>query len=153
DVVLDLFSGRGTTATCALLSGRKAVATDVNDVAYCLTKAKTDAPARASALARLRALRANYTGASTRHEAGNLPAFFHHAYHPKTLRQIVYLRRALAWRERKTDTMLTALALGALHGEADKSHSYFSNQMPRTISTKPAYSIKFWKERKLVAQE
>jgi hypothetical protein len=41
------------------------------------------------------------------------------------------------------------LVLGSLHGECDKSSSYFSNQMPRTISLKPAYSVRYWKERDL----
>jgi hypothetical protein len=151
DVVLDLFSGRGTTATCALLAGRKAVASDVNDVAYCLTKAKTNAPTRASALKRVASLRSEYSEASVNREAAKLPEFFHYAFHPATLRQVLYLRIALDWRRRKTDTMIAALALGALHGEADKSSAYFSNQMPRSISTKPAYSVRFWKTRKLVA--
>jgi site-specific DNA-methyltransferase (adenine-specific) len=44
DVVLDPFSGRGTTAFQSLLMNRRAVASDVNDVAFCLTKAKTCAP-------------------------------------------------------------------------------------------------------------
>lgn len=153
DVVLDLFSGRGTTATCALLAGRRAIAADINDVAYCLTKAKTNAPARASALKRLKALQTGYSASAFRAEAATLPEFFVHAFHPATLRQILYLRRTLNWRRRKTDGMIAALALGALHGEADKSRSYFSNQMPRTISTKPIYSVKFWKARGLVAPE
>ena len=46
--------------------------------------------------------------------------------------------------------MISALALGSLHGES-QSTRYLSNQMPRTISTKPRYSVKFWKDRKLVA--
>ena len=153
DTVLDPFSGRGTTAICALLSGRKAIACDVNDVAYCLTKAKTHAPARAVALKRIVTLRKEYSERSSAREAGRLPEFFQHAFHPNTLSQIVYLRRRLDWRNRKTDTMIAALALGALHGEADKSSSYSSNQLPRTISTKPAYSIRFWKKWKLKAPE
>jgi hypothetical protein len=48
--------------------------------------------------------------------------------------------------------MISALMLGSLHGEARSAH-YLSNQMPRTISTKPRYSIKFWKDRALVAPE
>jgi hypothetical protein len=48
--------------------------------------------------------------------------------------------------------MLAALTLGSLHGEAS-SQRYLSNQMPRTISTKPRYSVKFWKQRQLVAPE
>lgn len=151
DVVLDLFSGRGTTATCALLSGRKAIASDVNDVAYCLTKAKTNAPTRAVAMKRIATLRKEFRPESVAREADQLPPFFEYAFHAATLRQILFLRKHLDWRGRKTDAMIAALALGALHGEADKSSSYFSNQMPRTISTKPAYSIRFWKDRRLEA--
>lgn len=153
DTVLDLFSGRGTTATCALLSGRKAVASDVNDVAYCLTKAKTNAPTRATALRRIATLCDGFSASKFAKAAEKLPDFFQHAFHPATLRQVLYLQSTLNWRNQKTDALIAALALGALHGEADKSSSYFSNQMPRTISTKPAYSIRFWKERKLVAPE
>jgi hypothetical protein len=153
DTVLDLFSGRGTTSTCALLSGRKAIACDVNDVAYCLTKAKANAPARSVAMKRIGELRKAFRDRSVAKEVDALPEFFRYAFHPATLKQIVYLRKSLDWRNRKTDAMIAALSLGALHGEADKSNSYFSNQMPRTISTKPAYSIRFWKERKLKAPE
>lgn len=151
DVVLDLFSGRGTTATCALLAGRRAIASDINDVAYCLTKAKTNAPTRRTLLNRLNVLRSEYSAPAFRGEAAGLPEFFHHAFHPAALKQILYLRHSLDWCRRKADGMIAALALGALHGEMDKSSSYFSNQMPRTISTKPAYSIKYWKARELIA--
>jgi hypothetical protein len=48
--------------------------------------------------------------------------------------------------------MIAALVLGSLHGETNSSR-YLSNQMPRTISTKPRYSVAFWRDRKLVAPE
>jgi hypothetical protein len=41
--------------------------------------------------------------------------------------------------------MVAAIMLGILHGESNRSPSYLSNQMPRTISTKPEYSIRFWR--------
>ena len=47
--------------------------------------------------------------------------------------------------------MIAALILGSLHGESEKSSSYFSNQMPRTISTKPDYSVRFWKSHGFTA--
>ena len=43
--------------------------------------------------------------------------------------------------------MLAGLVLGSLHGESNRSPSYLSNQMPRTISTKPEYSVRFWIQR------
>lgn len=82
-----------------------------------------------------------------------MPEFFHYAYAKNTLRQLLYLRKELDWEHNDADCMIAALILGSLHGETEKSSSYLSNQMPRTISTKPAYSIRFWKERDLQPPE
>jgi hypothetical protein len=57
--------------------------------------------------------------------------------------------RVSSWRNSRVDRFIAALALGSLHGEMDKSKAYFSNQMPRTISTKPKYSVNFWEKRDL----
>ena len=151
DVVLDPFSGRGTTAFQALLMNRRAVALDVNDVAFCLTKAKTQAPALAAVKQRISKLENRFDGRSWRHEAESCPEFFQHAFTTRTLQQLLFLRATLKWATSPVDAMVAALALGSLHGEMDKSQSYFSNQMPRTISTKPAYSIRYWHEREMYA--
>jgi hypothetical protein len=63
------------------------------------------------------------------------------------LQQLVFLRGHLRHRTSVVDGMVAALVLGSLHGEADRSEKYFSNQMPHTISTKPLYSVNFWKAR------
>lgn len=149
DVVLDPFSGRGTTALSALLMDRRAIATDVNDVAYCLTRAKTNAPSLSSLMRRITMLEGRFDGRQWLHSARRLPEFFRLAYAPRTLQHLVYLRERLRWRTSSTDSMIAGLVLGSLHGEMDKSSSYLSNQMPRTISTKPAYSIRFWLKRGL----
>jgi hypothetical protein len=153
DVVLDPFSGRGTTAFQSLLMGRKSVACDVNDVAYCITRAKTKAPSLTTIRRRLTLLENGYDRATWSKASKTLPEFFQVAYHKKTLPQILYLREVLHWRTSDTDCMIAGLALGTLHGESEKSPSYLSNQMPRTISTKPAYSVRFWKKRGLTAPE
>jgi hypothetical protein len=151
DVVVDPFSGRGTTAFQALLMGRRAVACDINDVAACITRAKTHAPLLANVSRRVDVLESEFDRRTWRRNATDLSEFFHVAYHPDTLPQVVYLRDALQWRTSRVDCMVAALALRALHGESQKSPAYFSNRMPRTISTKPAYSIRFWRDRKLTA--
>lgn len=148
DTVVDPFCGRGTTPFQALLQGREALACDINPVAYCVTRAKSNAPQLASVLRRLSVLESSY---SPQTNDVPLPEFFRVAYHRRTLGQITYLRHTLRWRSSRVDNMIAALTLGSLHGEADKSTAYFSNQMPRTISTKPAYSVRFWHERELVA--
>jgi hypothetical protein len=55
----------------------------------------------------------------------------------------------LNWLHGTTDRFIAALVLGALHGEMDKSSAYFSNQMRRTISLKPAYSLSYWRKHNL----
>ena len=124
----------------------------MNDVAICLTKAKTSPPALRSIKARISQLRKEFSPAHWRTAANNADEFFQYAYAPGTLQQLLYLREKLNWKESRVDNMLAALVLGSLHGEAS-SKRYLSNQMPRTISTKPRYSINFWKARKLVAPE
>jgi site-specific DNA-methyltransferase (adenine-specific) len=53
EIVLDLFCGRGTTPFQALLMERRALACDINPVAYCVTKAKTNAPQASSVRKRI----------------------------------------------------------------------------------------------------
>jgi len=153
DVVLDPFCGRGTTPFQSLLMGRRAIACDVNDVAFCLTRAKTCAPCVSSVLRRLGLVSKQFDARSWKNEAYNLPVFFQYAFSRRTLQQICYLRSILSWRTSRVDNLIAALVLGALHGEMDKSNAYLSNQMPRTISTKPDYSVRFWQQRGLEAPE
>lgn len=153
DVVADPFSGRGTTAFQSLLMGRAAIAADINPVAYVLSRAKTNSPTARAALARIDEIECQYRddraeklGAGPRFPEGPSAEFFSLAFAPSTLSQLSYLRRVLSPMDDDTDCMVAALILGALHGEST-SHRYLSNQMPRTISTKPAYSVRFWRAR------
>jgi hypothetical protein len=149
EAILDPFSGRGTAPFQALLMERRGFAADVNPVAFVLSGSKIDSPAKASVARRLNKLRDNFPSSSVSLDSAGLPEFFHRAFHAETLSQILYLRQALDWRTSRVDRFIAALALGSLHGEMDKSKSYFSNQMPRTISTKPRYSINYWNKKQL----
>ncbi len=151
DTILDPFCGRGTAPFQALLMRRRAVGIDVNPVAYCVTRAKTNAPELSRVHRRLEDLRGRYRPARGLGATESLPQFFREAYHPATLAQLVWLREELRWRESDVDCMITAVLLGILHGESARSPSYLSNQMPRTISTKPGYSMRFWRERQMIA--
>lgn len=152
DYVFDPFSGRGTTLLESLILNRRAAAMDINPVAYCVSAAKANVPPLERILSRVTTMEKQYLNADRRSlesERRALPAFFRRAFYHTTLRQILFLRRELGWRNNREDRFITALVLGSLHGENDKSPSYFSNQMPRTISTKPRYSLKYWRERNL----
>jgi hypothetical protein len=135
-----------------LLLGRKAVATDINPVAYCISAAKADVPALSDVMRQITLLRNRYVNAGERsyeRERSLLPPFFRRAFYHSTLSELLFLRSALNWRESRVHRFIAALVLGSLHGEMDKSSSYFSNQMPRTISTKPDYSVEYWDEHGL----
>ena len=152
DVILDPFSGRGTTVFESLLNGRKGVGCDTNPVAVCLSKAKVDPPALDEVMDRLAVLeRASKRFTSKAPETND--EFFTLCFHERTLRQLLFLKKKLAWRDDRTDCFIGALALGCLHGESHRTALCFSNRMPRTISTKPAYSVRWWRERGCVPPE
>ena len=152
DLVFDPFSGRGTTAFQSLLMGRRAAAMDINPVAFCISSAKADPPAAERVLLRIDELETEFGSVDAEamaKERSALPEFFGRAFHSSTLAQVLFLRRELDWRGDATDRFVTALVLGSLHGDRDRSPNYFSNQMPRTISPKPAYSLRYWREHGL----
>jgi hypothetical protein len=155
DTILDPFSGRGTALLEGLLLGRQALAVDINPVAACVTGAKSRVPALLTIETRLDELKRQYNEVGWREldeERRSLPPFFSKAFHYWTLRELLFIRRHLNWRHSDVDKFIAGLALGSLHGEMNKSGSYFSNQMPRTISTKPNYSILYWREHGLRPQ-
>jgi hypothetical protein len=151
DYVFDPFCGRGTTILQSLLMGRNSAGTDVNPVAYCISNAKARIPAESDVIGRLEELELLFASKQSEidEDVFDLPEFFCYAFHADTLRSLLFLRNALDWRNGDVDRFVAALTLGSLHGEMDKSSSYFSNQMPRTISTKPRYSVRYWRRHRL----
>jgi hypothetical protein len=146
EIIFDPFSGRGTTVFESLLHGRIAFGCDVNAVAICISNAKANPPTRNEALARLKELQSLHHRSRANTKAN---AFFSMCFSDLTFSQLVFLRKKLNWRRNRADRFIAALALGSLHGESHRSPRYFSNRMPRTISTKPDYSIRWWQERHL----
>lgn len=150
-VVLDPFCGRGTTNYAARFLKRTSFGIDSSPIAVAIARAKL-ASARPDDVLRL-------AHRILRNEAGGDPAlpqgeFWQHAFHPETLRQVCLLRDALAKSRSDVANLLRGLVLGCLHGPLTKdakNASYFSNQMPRTFASKPAYSVRYWRQRKLVA--
>jgi len=154
ELVFDPFCGRGTTVLEALLNGRDAIASDINPVAALISRAKAQPPTLQKVLSRLEALEARFragVGSAYSRERERLPIFFHYAFAPSTLEQILYLRNLLRWRRSRTDRFIAALLLGHLHGESNRSPNYLSNHMPHTIALKPRYAIRYWKERGMTA--
>ena len=152
DIVLDCFSGRGTVLLEALLLERLAIACDINPVAFCVSAAKAQVPAVGELMDELDLLEEEYYSSDVGlldAECSALPTFFGRAFARETLRQLVFLRARLLWRDDRVHRFIAGLLLGHLHGESERSGYYCSNQMPHTISTKPRYSMKYWTEHRL----
>ena len=146
-VVFDPFCGRGTTVFESLIRNRDAAGCDLHPVAVCVSGAKSDPPTNSEVQARLDELEALFCRSKEfEYMPDKLGEFFSLCFSPQTLKQVAFLRSKLDWEKSKTDRFIAAVSLGALHGESHRSPNYFSNRMPRTISTKPAYSVKWWKQ-------
>ena len=143
-VVFDPFCGRGTTIFESLIRGRAAAGCDINPVAVCVSGAKSDPPTRREVLERLSQLEEESVSFRPLDQEEEMSEFFRMCFDAETYTQIRFLRETLSWHQDRADRFIAALCLGALHGESHRSPNYFSNRMPRTISTKPAYSIRWW---------
>jgi hypothetical protein len=152
DIVLDPFSGRGTTVFESLLNGRRGLGCDTNPVAVCLSRAKADPPTFEDVLDRINDLEGRFKRFNSRAPEVN-DEFFKLCFYESTLQQLLFLKKTLDWRKDRVDCFVAALALGCLHGESQKTELCFSNRMPRTISTKPAYSVRWWKARHCLPPE
>lgn len=149
DLVLDPFCGRGTTNFAARLLGLNSLAVDSSPVAAAITAAKLVTVTAEEILGEARKI----------FEQTNFPTipqgeFWDWAFHHDTLRSICQLRDSFL-KDCTTGPRiaLRGLILGALHGPRQKTFaSYLSNQCPRTYAPKPAYSVRFWKEKKLTPE-
>jgi site-specific DNA-methyltransferase (adenine-specific) len=164
DVVVDPFSGRGTTPLQACAEGRVGVGNDLNPFAHLLTAAKVDPPTPAEARVRIAALRVAWAsgaagwealanrvqavaaldasrvpsaGSGGRPEDGTetVPAEVALSFHPRTLAQLLAVRTALQL-DQRVDRFLAGALTGILHG---KSPSYLSAIMPNSFSMAPRY--------------
>jgi DNA methylase len=149
DTVFDPFCGRGTAVFESLLNGRNACGVDINPVAACVAGAKADIPTLQNVLTRLARLEEEQLLSDKLPIPGG--NFFTACFHTETLQQVLFLRQRLDWKISKVDRFIAAVTLGCLHGESHKSQNCLSNRMPRTISTKPDYSVRWWSEHGYVA--
>lgn len=146
-IVFDPFCGRGTTNYAARLLGMKTYGIDSNPIAQAVAQAKLLKVAPDAINEKCKHILKN-------DHTFTIPTgeFWEYAYHPNTLQGICKLREyfLLTNNQDDVDHALKAILLGILHGPIMKTQpSYLSNQMPRTYSTKPNYSVQFWKKRSL----
>lgn len=145
DMVLDPFSGRGTTLLEARATGRIPLASDLNPIAVALTRAKNTEVTLDVVLERINELSENYDPLLFGPEAQVQPDQIHLIFHPRTLAELCYLRRRLANPTKDADAFLVGVVLGIMHGaeRKDGSSAYASISMPNTFSMSPNYVRRF----------
>ncbi|TFC34134.1 DNA methyltransferase [Cryobacterium sp. TMT2-42-4] len=153
ELVLDPFSGRGTTGLQARVEGRRAVSNDLSPLAYVLSRAKV-APPTWHAIGRFiddlekRYRKSSFTDMDVTDDIRML-------YHDNTLRQICFIREGLLSKEITTwsqdEFMLAGALAGIMHGawRRDDTSQYLSISMPNTFSMSPTYVKKFIEENSL----
>lgn len=153
DVVLDPFSGRGTTAFQARVDGRRAICNDLNPLAYVLSRAKIDPPPWDSVQSFVRDLENTYK--RTKSAAQDVCGDIRMLYHENTLKQILFLRNCLLSKRTtewtREELMIGGALTGIMHGgwRRDDSSQYLSISMPNTFSMSPNYVKKFIQENGL----
>ena len=130
DIVLDPFSGRGTTAVEAMAQARVGIGNDLNDLAVALTKGKLANPDLESVLERLDDLETRYRREDWLTFCG-MPNKIRMIYHPETQKHLMYLKQELDWKNNDIDAFLTMVLMGAMHGQ---SSGFLSLSMPNTFS-------------------
>lgn len=145
DIVLDTFSGRGTTILEACLLNRVGIGNDLNPLAFVLTKAKSDVPQKSRIISRINELEKEYERSyiDINDEEEKVKMIFS----DYTLKQLVFLRERLSWGSSNIDAFVTALLLGILHGQ---SEGYLSLSMPNTFSMSPNYVKNYISQHGLV---
>ena len=154
DLVLDPFSGRGTTPLQARLEGRRTRSNDLNPLAYVLSRSKASPPSWAAVSQLVDDLERAYRRRSE--PEPDVPADIEMLYHKNTLKQLVFLRQHLfrqtmsKWS--RQEFMLAGAVAGILHGahRNDGSSQYLSISMPNTFSMSPTYVRKYIKTNSLV---
>lgn len=151
DIVLDPFSGRGTTLLEARLMGRMPLASDLNPIALALTRAKNANVSLDEVLKRIDQLEQKYDATLYVPEAQVQSDDILLIFHPRTLAQLCYLRRRLSTRTSAIDEFLIGVVLGVMHGSErkDGSSAYASISMPNTFSMSPDYVRKFVETKRL----
>ncbi len=134
EVVLDPFSGRGTTVLEACLMNRKGIGNDRNPLAFVLTKAKSNVPQIGRILSRISQLEKKFNLSSM--ETKGEPPEIKMIFNDFTLKQLTFLKNNLKWRSSNVDAFITSMVLGTLHGS---SIGFMSLSMPNTFSMSPNY--------------
>lgn len=147
--VLDPFAGRGTAVFAAAVENRVGVGVEINPVGWLFGRVKLS-PATASHVLK-RALEISKVAQSlAQRTVESQTEFFDWCFSPRVLRFLLAARDCLDWKNGKVDATLMAILLNHLHGNRGRE---LSNQMRQAKALAPAYSVRWWRKRKMRAPD
>ena len=143
DVVMDNFSGRGTTALVSRELNRNFIGSDLNPYSFVLTKFKCSKISKQNIINRINELKEKFKESNINifsKKYNEIKIF----YSNFTFKQLVFIRNEIGtnWlKNNEVDNAILAFCLGLMHGpnKKDGSSIYFSINMPNTISMSPNY--------------
>ena len=153
EVVLDPFSGRGTTPLQARIEGRKAISNDLSPLAFVLSRAKADPPAWDEVNRFLDEMERSFK--RTKQGTADVSPDIRMLYHDNTLAQLCFVRSRLLAKDMtswsRNEFMIAGALAGIMHGgwRRDDTSQYLSISMPNTFSMSPTYVEKFIRENNL----
>jgi len=147
DIVMDNFSGRGTTALVSREMNRNFIGSDLNPYALVLSRMKIDKIIKKNMIIRIQNLRIEYENIKNSIDINNYEEMKIY-YSNLTLSQLIFIRNKLgiSWEtNNSTDNAILSYALGLMQGKQKKNgeSNYFSISMPNTISMSPNYVKKY----------
>lgn len=159
DLVVDNFSGKGTTALAARVLKRKFIGNDLNPYAYVLSKWKCAHLDKAKLIAIVSSLEQRFfsSASSWQIDWDNYRDLMVY-YSPVVLEQLIFLRQqiGISWSQ-NSDYLngLLTIVLSLMYGPARKDGTtrYFSLSMPSSISMSVNYVRNYAKKHNLVRPE
>lgn len=160
DLVMDNFSGRGTTALVCREMNRKFIGTDLNPYAYVLSRLKVSTIKKDKILLRLKQIEKkyyfyNYDQLNINKDEFNEMKIF---YADNTLKQLCFIRDCLGkkWKKiNEIDNAILVFCLSIMHGPMKKNNNtiYLSLSMPNSMSMSPNYVRNFSIKKNLTKPE
>jgi DNA modification methylase len=151
DVVLDTFSGRGTTLLEARIANRRTYAIDLNPFAYVLSRSKAQPYDLAQVVDRINQWEEQYY---QNEESFKLDETLRVYYSKRNLTQLSFIKETYGrhWKELDDiDNFILAITLGLMHGPMRKNGEslYFSLSMSNCISMSRNYVKNYARKNKL----
>lgn len=149
DAVLDPFAGRASSIYAACAQGRTGYGVEIHPVGWLYGRVKLAPAAKNWVLNRVDQI-GELARRVTKRKLDRMPEFFHVCYCEDVLKYLIAAKENLDYENSRVDATLMAIILVNLHG---KRIQCLSNQMRQGKAMDPAYSIRWWKARKMKPPE